>query len=87
MPFVSPELPPPAPPRRPTRLVAHGDVRIDDYYWLRDRTNPEVLDYLRAENDYAAAAMRTTEPLQAALFEEMRGRIQETDSTAPASVK
>jgi oligopeptidase B len=78
-------MPPPAPLRRPTRLAAHGDVRIDDYYWLRERTNPEVIDYLRAENDYAAAVMHDTAPLQTALYAEMRGRIQETDSTAPVA--
>lgn len=85
MPFVSQVALPPAPLRRPTRLVAHGDVRIDDYYWLRDRTNPEVIAYLQAENDYASAVMADTAALQESLFQEMRGRIRETDSTAPVA--
>ena len=55
MPLLSQSALPPTPARRPTRLVAPGDVRIDDYYWLRDRTNPEVIAYLQAENDYAAS--------------------------------
>jgi len=85
MPFVSQVALPPAPPRQPTRLVAHGDVRIDDYYWLRDRANPAVIAYLQAENDYARAVMADTASLQESLFQEMRGRIRETDSTAPVA--
>ncbi|MCB0023126.1 MAG: S9 family peptidase, partial [Caldilinea sp.] len=84
MPFsYASDVQPPQPPRRPTRLVAHGDVRIDDYYWMRDRTSQEVLDHLAAENAYAAAVMQSTEDLQERLFQEMRGRIKETDMTAP----
>lgn len=85
MPFVSQAALPSAPPRQPTRLVAHGDVRIDDYYWLRDRSNPAVIAYLQAENDYARAEMADTATLQESLFQEMRGRIRETDSTAPVA--
>ena len=87
MPFPSATEPagaqPPQPPRRPTRLVAHGDVRIDDYYWMRDRASQEVIDHLAAENAYAAAVMQSTENLQEQLFQEMRKRIKETDMTAP----
>lgn len=85
MPLLSQGALPPIPARRPTRLVAHGDVRIDDYYWLRDRTNPEVIAYLQAENDYAAAVMADTTALQETLFQEMRSRIRETDSTTPVA--
>jgi len=74
---------PPAPMRRPTQLTIHGDVRIDDYHWLRNRDDPEVIAHLTAENAYTAAVMRDTELLQEALFQEMRGRIQESDSTVP----
>jgi len=74
---------PPNPPRRPTRLTAHGDIRIDDYYWMRDRTAPEVIAHLNTENDYTAAIMHDTEALQEQLFQEMRQRIRETDMTAP----
>ena len=74
---------PPNPPRRPTRLTAYGDIRIDDYYWMRDRTAPEVIAHLNTENDYTAAIMHDTEALQEQLFQEMRQRIRETDMTAP----
>ncbi|MCS6825453.1 MAG: S9 family peptidase [Caldilinea sp.] len=83
MPFRFTAAQPPAPMRRPTRHSAHGDVRVDDYHWLRNREDPQVIAYLEAENAYAAEVMRDAEPLQEALFQEMRGRIQETDSTAP----
>jgi oligopeptidase B len=67
----------------PTTLTLHGETRTDDYFWLRDRTNPEVIAYLDAENAYTAAMMRHTEPLQAALFKEMLDRIKEDDSDVP----
>ncbi len=70
--------------KRPHELEAHGDVRIDDYYWLRERSNPEVLAYLEAENTYTAAVMAPTEELQAELFKELTNRIQPDDSTVPA---
>ena len=67
----------------PTSIALHGEIRTDDYAWLRDRTNPEVIAYLEAENAYTAAMMRHTEPLQEALFEEMLGRIKEDDTDVP----
>jgi oligopeptidase B len=70
--------------KRPHELELHGDVRIDDYYWLRERTNPEVLAYLEAENTYTSAVMAKTEALQEELFEELKNRIQPDDSTVPA---
>jgi oligopeptidase B len=74
---------PPVAARRPHQLEAHGDVRIDPYFWLRDRTDPEVIAYLDAENAWTAQVMRHTEPLQQQLFEEIRGRIKQDDSSAP----
>lgn len=74
---------PPAAPRRPHHLHQHGQTRTDDYYWLRERANPEVIQYLEAENAYTEAAMARTAPLQAALTAEMRGRIKEDESTVP----
>jgi len=62
--------------KRPHELEQHGDVRVDDYYWLRERTNPEVLAYLEAENAYTTTAMAKTDALQAELFEELKNRIQ-----------
>ena len=67
----------------PTSAILHGDVRVDDYAWLRDRENPQVIAYLDAENAYTAGCMRHTEPLQETLFEEMLGRIKEDDSEVP----
>jgi oligopeptidase B len=61
----------------------HGDTRVDDYHWLRERGNPEVLAYLEAENQHATTVMRHTEDLQERLFEEMRSRIRETDLSVP----
>ena len=73
----------PAVARKPESLTAHGDTRIDPYYWLKDRENPEVLDYLRAENEYASAQLRDTDPLRETLFQEMKARIKEEDESAP----
>ncbi|HJR17022.1 MAG TPA: S9 family peptidase [Gemmatimonadales bacterium] len=64
----------------------HGETRIDDYFWLRDRSDPEVIAYLEAENSYTAAVMRHTEGLQERLYQEMRGRIKETDLSVPERI-
>ena len=61
----------------------HGEVRVDNYYWLREKTNPEVIAYLEAENAYTAAGMKHTEALQDRLYREMLGRIKETDQAVP----
>ena len=87
---VGPEFPQgadaPAPPdleARPMELEAHGEVRVDPYYWVRERENPQMLAYLEAENGYLDAMMAHTEGFQQRLFEEMRGRIQEEDASVP----
>ncbi len=67
----------------PHRLEQHGHVRIDDYYWLNDRSNPEVLAYLQAENDYARALRQHTGQLEHTLFDEIKGRIKQTDLSVP----
>ena len=67
----------------PTRLEQHGDVRVDNYHWLKDRDNPEVLQYLEAENAYTAGMMAPTKPLQETLFREFKARIKQTDVTVP----
>ena len=64
-------------------LVEHGDVRIDPYYWMNDRENPEVIDYLNQENDYTKAILKPTEGLQKHLFEEIKGKIKENDESVP----
>ena len=73
----------PVAPKRPHELTNHGVIRIDDYYWMRNREDPETLKYLNAESDYLEEVMQHTKPLQELLFAEMKGRIQETDSTVP----
>ncbi len=74
---------PPSAPRRPYVLTQHGDERIDDWYWLRDRDDPDTLSYLEAENAYTEAMTAHTKGLQEALFEEFKARIQETDESPP----
>jgi oligopeptidase B len=82
-PAKTPATAPPQAPRRPTSLRVHGDERVDDWYWLRDRDDPEVTAYLEAENAYTDALTAHTAHLQEQLYEEIRARIQETDETAP----
>ncbi|WP_282628477.1 S9 family peptidase [Empedobacter sedimenti] len=65
------------------KLEKHGDVRIDNYYWLNDRENPEVIEYLNQENEYTKTVLQPTEEFQAKLFEEMKSRIKEDDSSVP----
>jgi oligopeptidase B len=61
----------------------HGDKREDPYFWLREKSNPEVLAYIQAENAYTESVMKSTEPFQERLYKEMLGRIQETDLSVP----
>ncbi|HSG67614.1 MAG TPA: S9 family peptidase [Bacteroidales bacterium] len=64
-------------------LTIHDDTRIDNYYWLNDRENPEVISYLEEENAYTKSMMANTEDLQKLLFDEIVGRIQQTDMSVP----
>ena len=73
----------PTAPKRPQEITQHGQTRIDDYFWMRYREDPEVLKYLHAEQDYLEEVMQHTKPLQEQLFREMKGRIKEDDSSAP----
>jgi oligopeptidase B len=73
----------PTAPKRPFEITQHGYTRIDNYYWMRDRSDPEVLKYLHAENDYLEEIMGHTKALQDTLYAEMKGRIKEIDSTVP----
>ncbi len=70
-------------PVSPTVTTIHGESRIDEYAWLRDRNDARVLAYLQAENAYTQAVMQHTEGLQERLYQEMRGRIKETDLSVP----
>jgi oligopeptidase B len=64
----------------------HDDIRLDEFHWLRNRDNPEVIAYLEAENAWTAASMRHTEELQRAIYAELVGRIQETDLSVPERI-
>jgi oligopeptidase B len=67
----------------PTRLETHGHVRIDDYYWLRERDNPEVLKYLADENERATRETAHVRDFEEKLFEEIKGRFKQTDMSVP----
>jgi len=67
----------------PKNLTMHDDVRVDEFYWLNDRENPEVIDYLNKENDYYDAHTAHTKKFQTDLFDEMKSRIKEDDSSVP----
>lgn len=69
--------------RVPHQFDHLGRTFVDEYFWLQDKTNPEVIAYLEAENAYTQAMLRHTEPLQEKLFQEMKGRIKEDDASAP----
>lgn len=75
---------PPFAAKKPKDVSLHGDTRIDDYFWLRDKTDAAVLAHLRAENAYTEAATAPLQPLREALYREMVGRIKESDSNPPA---
>ena len=74
---------PPKVKQIPKELKIHGDVRIDEYYWLNDRENPEVIDYLNKENDYYEQETLHTKNFQKDLFEEIKSRIKKDDSSVP----
>ncbi|MBA3304027.1 MAG: oligopeptidase B, partial [Acidimicrobiia bacterium] len=74
---------PPIAKQVPVERVRHGDVVVDPYTWLQDKGDPEVIAYLEAENAFTEASMAHTGALQAELFDEIRGRVLETDLSVP----
>ncbi len=85
-PTAPPEAALPEPPTAkvvPHELEKHGDVRVDNYYWLKEREDPEVVAYLEEENAYLDAVMKHTEPLQETLYEEIVSRIKKDDDSVP----
>jgi oligopeptidase B len=74
---------PPVAEKVPHEITIHGHTRTDNYYWLRERENPNVIEYLEAENEYTAAVLRHTEPLQEKLYNEIIGRIRQDDESVP----
>ena len=79
----SEEVEQPMAKRIPKKLVKHGHLRTDDYYWLHERENPEVLAHLEAESQYTASMMAHTEGLQEKLFHEFKTRIKQSDISVP----
>ena len=78
---------PPHAKKIPLKLETHGHVRIDNYYWLREREDPEVIAYLEAENEYTEKVMAHTEAFQESLFEEIKARIKQDDTSVPYKLK
>ena len=74
---------PPTADKIEKHLEIHGDVRVDNYYWLNNREDEEVIDYLERENDYYDKMTEHTKEFQKELFEEMKGRIKEDDESVP----
>ena len=77
------EIKPPVAKKIPKELTIHGDTRIDNYYWMNDREDPEVISHLEAENVYKEAVMQHTEILQEKLFEEIKSKIKQEDESVP----
>ena len=75
---------PPVAARIPQKRVHHGDIFVDQYEWLRDKESPEVIEHLKAENAYQEAVTAHQEPLREAIFQEIKGRTQETDLSVPS---
>jgi len=80
---TAPVLTPPVAAVRAHRFDEHGTVRTDSYYWLRERSNPEVIKYLEDENAYTKAVMAHTEALQNRLYDELKGRVLQSDQSVP----
>lgn len=74
---------PPVAKKQPKVTEVHGEKLTDDYFWMREKTSPEVIAYLEAENAYTDAVMKPTLELQEKLYKEMLGRIQQTDQNVP----
>lgn len=77
-------IPAPVPEKKPLSLTKHGDIRVDNYHWLRERENPQVLEYLKKENSYTAEIMKPVKTLEEKLFQELKSRIKEDESSVPA---
>ena len=80
-------LQPPVARREPLEHVLHEDRRVDHYAWLRQKENPEVIAYLEAENAYTDAVLKPTESFQEKLYQEMLGRILQTDLSVPYNLR
>lgn len=80
-------MPGPLAARKPKELTIHGHTRVDDYFWLNQREDPEVLAYLEAENAYTKECLAPLASFEEALFAEIKGRIKEDDSSVPVRLR
>lgn len=78
------QFPPPLAPEKPHKMTHHGDTRIDPYFWLREKENPETLKYLKAENAYFSAQLKPFEKIKKKIYSEMFSRITQEDESVPA---
>ena len=74
---------PPKAKKIPVEIKMHGDIRIDNYQWLKDKNNPEVIEYLKEENAFAESYMEDTKAFQQKIYDEFVGRIKQDDVSAP----
>src|SRR5579863_764953 len=81
--MTTPSTQPPIASRIPAKRLHHGDTVMDDYAWLAEKTNPDVLAYLRAENAYTEAAIEGLAGLRETIFDEIKGRTQQSDLSVP----
>jgi oligopeptidase B len=79
----NPMLQPPVTEKKPKITEINGDKLVDNYFWLREKSNPAVISHLEAENAYTDATMKPTEPLQAKLYNEILSHIKQTDENVP----
>lgn len=79
----TPLPPPPVAKTVPRSIVQHGETRVDPYFWLREKSNPEVIAHLEAENRYFDALMQPVAELRATIYKELVGRVQEVDNSVP----
>ena len=77
---------PPVADKRPHTTEIHGYTLKDDYFWLREKANPDVISYLERENAYTESVMAPTKTLQETLYNEMLGRIKQTDLSVPSRI-
>ena len=77
----------PRPEKKPKDVTVHGDRRIDDYFWLREKDNPAVLAHLKAENAYTETMLAPAKELRETLYKEMVGRMKEDDTSAPVALR
>ncbi len=74
---------PPKAKKIPVEIIKHGDKRIDNYSWLKDKSNPEVMKYLKEENEYAESVMNDYKELREKIYKEIIGRVKEDDTSCP----